>query len=212
MMDYISSLEGMKNIAIELPTSFNIVETVSDVHQAKGYRAYPNLIKGEGFFIAVFQKQSSSGAYAINASHGLMDSTKNEKEIVSNYFTLPLGKYLITHQQNLIALSEAWKEQLQIIASHLYIKKMGMTIGAIKGKDLIPSHDLAMSDWSALPYEIAEVDLETALQYLRRADITIEGKRGWVLLTYMQIGLGWVKALPNRSNNYYPNEWRILNY
>lgn len=212
MMDYISSLEGMKNIAIELPTSFKIVETVSDVHQVKGYRAYPNLIKGEGFFIAVFQKQSSSGAYAINASHGLMDSTKNEKEIVSNYFTLPLGKYLITHQQNLIALSEAWKEQLQIIASHLYIKKMGMTIGAIKGKDLIPSHDLAMSDWSALPYEKAEVDLETALQYLRRADITIEGKKGWVLLTYMQIGLGWVKALPNRSNNYYPNEWRILNY
>jgi len=89
---------------------------------------------------------------------------------------------------------------------------MGMTIGAIKGKDLIPSHDLAMSDWPALPYEIAEVDLETALQYLRRADITIEGKKGWVMLTYMQIGLGWIKALPNRSNNYYPNEWRILNY
>ena len=212
MMDFISSLEGMKNIPISIPSAFNIIETESDLHKAKGYRAYPNLIKGEGFFIAVFQKQSSNGAYAINASHGLMDSTKNDKEIVSNYFTLPLGKYLITHQQNLIALSEAWKEPLQIIASHLYIKKMGMTIGAIKGKDLIPSHDLAMSDWSALPYETAEVDLETALQYLRRADLTIENKKGWVLLKYMNIGLGWIKALPNRSNNYYPNEWRILNY
>lgn len=212
MMDYIASLDGMKNVPISIPSAFNIIETESDLHKAKGYRAYPNLIKGEGFFIAVFQKQSSNGGYAIGKTHGLVDSTKNEKEIVTHHFQIPAEKYLITHQQNLIALSETWKEQLQIIASHLYIKKMGMTIGTIKGKDLIPSHDLAMSDWSVLPYEKAEVYLETALQYLRRGDIAIEVKKGWVLLTYMQIGLGWIKALPNRSNNYYPNEWRILNY
>ena len=212
IMDYIASLDGMKNIPISIPSAFNIIETESDEHKAKGYRAYPNLIKGEGFFIAVFQKQSSNGSYAINATHGLIDSTKNEKEIVANHFQIPTHKYLITHQQNLIALSEAWKEQLQIIASHLYIKKMGMTIGAIKGKDLIPSHDLAMSCWENLPYDATEINLETALQYLRRADLTIEGKKGWVLLRYMNIGLGWIKALPNRSNNYYPNEWRILNY
>lgn len=212
MMDYIASLEGMKNIPISLPASFNIIETESDLHQAKGYRAYPNLIKGEGFFIAVFQKQHVNDGYAIHKAHGLVDAAKNEKEIVAHYFSIPSNKYIITHQQNLIALSEKWKEQLQMMASHLYIKKMGITIGAIKGKDLIPSHDLAMSDWSDLPYETAEVNLETALQYLRRADITLEGKKGWVLLTYMQIGLGWVKALPNRSNNYYPNDWRILNY
>ena len=89
---------------------------------------------------------------------------------------------------------------------------MGLTIGTIKGKDLIPSHDLAMSYWKDLPYDATEIDLETALQYLRRADLSIEGKKGWVLLKYMNIGLGWIKALPNRSNNYYPNEWRILNY
>jgi 16S rRNA C967 or C1407 C5-methylase (RsmB/RsmF family)/NOL1/NOP2/fmu family ribosome biogenesis protein len=212
MMDYIASFEGMKNIPISLPASFNIIETESDLHKAKGYRAYPNLIKGEGFFIAVFQKQHTNDGYAIHKVHGLVDATKNEKEIVANYFSIPSNKYIIAHQQNLLALSENWKEQLQMIASHLYIKKMGITIGAIKGKDLIPSHDLAMSDWSDLPYETAEVNLETALQYLRRADITLEGKKGWVLLTYMQIGLGWVKALPNRSNNYYPNDWRILNY
>ena len=212
MMDYISSLEGMKNIPISIPSDFNIIETESDLHKAKGYRAYPNLIKGEGFFIAVFQKQSFKGGYAIGKTHGLVDSTKNEKEIVTNHFQIPAEKYLITHQQNLIALSQNWKEQVQLIASHLYIKKMGLTIGCIKGKDLIPSHDLAMSYWKDLPYDIIEIDLETALQYLRRADLIIEGKKGWVLLKYMNIGLGWIKALPNRSNNYYPNEWRILNY
>ena len=212
MMDYIGSLEGMKNVPISIPSAFNIIETESDLHKAKGYRAYPNLIKGEGFFIAVFQKQSSNGGYAIGKTNGLVDSTKNEKEIVSHHFQIPAEKYLITHQQNLIALSQNWKDYVQLIASHLYIKKMGLTIGTIKGKDLIPSHDLAMSYWKDLPYDATEIDLETALQYLRRGDIAIEVKKGWVLLTYMQIGLGWIKALPNRSNNYYPNEWRILNY
>ena len=212
MMDYIGSLEGMKNIPISIPSAFNIIETESDLHKAKGYRAYPNLIKGEGFFIAVFQKQSSNGGYAIGKTNGLVDSTKNEKEIVSHHFQIPAEKYLITHQQNLIALSQNWKDYVQLIASHLYIKKMGLTIGTIKGKDLIPSHDLAMSYWKDLPYDATEIDLETALQYLRRGDIAIEVKKGWVLLTYMHIGLGWIKALPNRSNNYYPNEWRILNY
>jgi NOL1/NOP2/fmu family ribosome biogenesis protein len=212
MMDYIGSLEGMKNVPISIPSAFNIIETESDLHKAKGYRAYPNLIKGEGFFIAVFQKQSSNGGYAIGKTNGLVDSTKNEKEIVSHHFQIPAEKYLITHQQNLIALSQNWKDYVQLIASHLYIKKMGLTIGTIKGKDLIPSHDLAMSYWKDLPYDATEIDLETALQYLRRADLSIEGKKGWVLLKYMNIGLGWIKALPNRSNNYYPNEWRILNY
>jgi len=212
IMDYIASLEGMKNVPISIPSSFNIVETESDLHHAKGYRAYPNLIKGEGFFIAVFQKEFSNGGYAISKEHHLLPATKIEKELVANIFTLPEEKYLISHQQNLMALNAHWKESLEIISSQLYIKKIGLNIGTVKGKDLIPSHDLAMSTWSSKPYNTFEIDLETALQFLRRADLHIEGVKGWVLLTYMNIGLGWIKALPNRSNNYYPNEWRILNY
>ena len=69
-----------------------------------------------------------------------------------------------------------------------------------------------MSDWSNLPYQSTEVDLVTALQYLRRADMHLPEGKGWHVLTYLNIRLGWVKLLPNRSNNYYPNEWRILNY
>ena len=212
IMDYIASLEGMKNIPFTMPVAFNIIETESDIHKAKGYRAYPNLIKGEGFFITVFQKQISNGTYTVGKDHGLVASTKNETAIIADHFSIPTNKYLITHQQNLIAVSANWREHVQMIASHLYIKKLGLTIGAIKGKDLIPSHDLAMSDWDKLPYGKHEIDVENALQYLRRADLHIEGEKGWVLLTYMNIGIGWVKVLPNRSNNYYPNEWRILNY
>jgi NOL1/NOP2/fmu family ribosome biogenesis protein len=87
-----------------------------------------------------------------------------------------------------------------------------MTIGELKGKDLIPDHALAMSHWENLPFGKVEVDLELALQYLRRADIHLEGPKGWAGVYYEQILLGWAKLLPNRTNNYYPTNWRILKY
>ena len=89
---------------------------------------------------------------------------------------------------------------------------MGLSLGEIKGKDFIPSHALAMSNWANLPFGSIEVEEETALQYLRRADLNLPGGKGWQAIVYNNIRLGWIKLLPNRSNNYYPNEWRILKY
>jgi len=83
-------------------------------------------------------------------------------------------------------------------------------LGAVKGKDFIPSHEMAVS---ILPHEsIAAValDKEQALQYLRRQEFTVTATKGWQLVTYCGLSLGWIKVLPNRINNYYPNEWRIL--
>jgi NOL1/NOP2/fmu family ribosome biogenesis protein len=41
---------------------------------------------------------------------------------------------------------------------------------------------------------------------------TIEVKNtelGWILARFEGHNLGWLKVLKNRSNNYYPKEWRI---
>ena len=87
-----------------------------------------------------------------------------------------------------------------------------MELGTVKGNDFIPAHALAMSYWSNLPFKKLEVDILTALNYLRRAPLHLSEDKGWYLITYLGIGIGWAKLLPNRVNNYYPNEWRILNY
>ena len=34
--------------------------------------------------------------------------------------------------------------------------------------------------------------------------------RGWAIVQYEGMNLGWIKLLGNRTNNYYPREWRIL--
>ena len=83
----------------------------------------------------------------------------------------------------------------------------------MKGKDLIPDHALAMCS-SLLcreAFATEEISYKQAITYLRKEAITlpVTAPRGYVLLTYQHIPLGFVKNIGNRANNLYPQEWRI---
>ncbi|MFM6994023.1 MAG: methyltransferase RsmF C-terminal domain-like protein [Sediminibacterium sp.] len=212
IMDYIASIEGMQSVAIQVPSSTQIVTTISPIRQAHGYRFYPDKIKGEGFFIAVFQKQKAD--YTSQFSTPFQFATLSKKELASlnAIYALPEQFVCIQHQEEIMALPQHCYADLQTIRAHLYVKKMGMRIGSLKGADLVPAHDLVMSQWSEMPYADISVELPEALQFLRRADFQLNGPKGWHSISYMNCRLGWVKILPNRLNNYYPNTWRILNY
>jgi 16S rRNA C967 or C1407 C5-methylase (RsmB/RsmF family)/NOL1/NOP2/fmu family ribosome biogenesis protein len=212
MMDIIAQFPGMVNVSLPIPSEWNIVACNSPEKSAQGFRFYPDQVRGEGFFIAVFKKEGVTQNDIGHDSFKLTPLSKNELNILSSFFELPLPYKYIMHQNTIIAIPALFESVILSLLSHLYIKKMGLALGEIKGKDFIPAHALAMSYWSQLPYKTLEVNLETALNYLRRASIQLEGSAGWNLITYQNHRLGWAKLLPNRVNNYYPNEWRILNY
>lgn len=69
------------------------------------------------------------------------------------------------------------------------------------------------TDFDLNKYPVAEVELETALQYLRHQAITLalDAPRGLMGIAYKGIPLGMAKNLGNRANNMYPKEWRIRN-
>ena len=212
ILDKIAAIEGIKTIDLNIDSSWGIIQSESPLHNAIGYRFYPDKIKGEGFFLAVFKKETASNYAYYDSNFETTAITKKEAEILNTHFTLPDNYYYINHQENIIALAIEFKDAYNTLLKNLYVKKMGLAIGTLKGADLIPAHALAMSTWGHLPFASMEVDEATALQYLRRADLNLPGGKGWHALQYKNIRLGWAKLLPNRSNNYYPNEWRILNY
>ena len=212
IMDYIATLPGMKNVSFDMPSEWGVQACFSDEAHAKGFKCFPDKVKGEGFFITVFKKEGALSLNYPNDHFNYSIPSKSDLQLLNSFFKLPEDSFYLTHQSEFIAIPLKFKDAISTILSQLYVKKMGITLGAIKGKDFIPAHSLAMSQWEALPYEGQEVDLETALNYLRRTDFTLPAGKGWKWLTYLDIPLGWVKQLPNRSNNYYPNEWRILNY
>ncbi len=211
-MDCIESIPGMKNITLDVPESWGVVTTESPVTASKGYRFYPDKIKGEGFFVAVFQKQVSENGGYYASDFNFNELTKKEKGTLAAQYAISEDQLLINHQNGIIAVPHDLIMPIKAVLKNLYVKKMGVAVGTLKGLDLIPAHALAMSWNSKLPYGKLALDLPTALQYLRRADLVLDGPKGWQGICYQNIMLGWAKLLPNRTNNYYPTEWRILKY
>lgn len=94
----------------------------------------------------------------------------------------------------------------------LHVIYDGIPEGERKGKDVIPPHALALSvGFDPKSYPVVDVDLDTAINYLRRESIVLPEScpRGFVVIAYQGARLGFAKNIGNRANNLYPQEWRI---
>jgi 16S rRNA C967 or C1407 C5-methylase (RsmB/RsmF family)/NOL1/NOP2/fmu family ribosome biogenesis protein len=191
---------------VEIPTdkSWGIVKT------AFGYRFYPHLTKSEGFFCSVLRKKGGTQSVNYPKKKKINAIQSKELNFLKNYVDCS-NKQLIKINERYHLLNEAALSFLTEFEKHLYFKKAGVTIGEIKGKDLVPNQELA---WYYKQHEtITQLELtkENSLRFLRKEQFyTEENTRGLALICYKGYGLGWAKILPNRINNYFPNELRIL--
>jgi 16S rRNA C967 or C1407 C5-methylase (RsmB/RsmF family)/NOL1/NOP2/fmu family ribosome biogenesis protein len=203
----------VETLKLKVDGSWGIVESEG------GYRFYPDRVKGEGFFIAAFKKMIPDSE--INDKVKIQKSKikrKAEKilakeiEILKPYLIDANDFFFIKQNDEIIAMPAQLENDLAMIQSSLYIKKAGIKLGTLIRGELIPAHELAVSTILNSSVPRYEVDKETAMQYLRKEEIKIDtGLKGWVLLTYGQLPLGWIKVISSRINNYYPSAWRILN-
>lgn len=207
--DWLIEKMEMVSIKVEYDNSWNIVETLSINNGAFGYRFYPDLLKGEGFFIAAFKKKNNAHTPKFKETQ-LTKPNRAEIDLMNQFFLLPNSYIYFKQNDALRIIKQEWWTTLQQIAAALYIKKAGIEIGSIKGKDVIPSHELAVSTFDKSNFPQIDITKEQALQYIRRKDLSLDAPKGWCLVKYLDIYLGWIKVLPNRINNYYPAEWRIL--
>ncbi len=194
----------MEFVPLSLGENWGIIES------GRGYRFYPHLTKSEGFFCAVLRKISPAEHVHHSKKNLYQEISKSEKEIVSDF--LPEGNELVMRiNENIHAVSPAVNNFINAFGKQLYLKKAGVVVGEIKGRDLVPNHDLAICARQNVNLNKLEVDKDLALKFLRKESFVLSGKtKGFSLLTYKGLGLGWAKILPNRLNNYLPNELRIL--
>ncbi len=103
------------------------------------------------------------------------------------------------------------KNDYIFISRVLNVLHSGILLGEIKGKDFIPGIHIGLSkSLNVSSVNKLEVDYNTAINYLKRVNIFCENEKcGYLLLTYKNQPLGWMKNLGRRTNNLYPNEWRI---
>jgi 16S rRNA C967 or C1407 C5-methylase (RsmB/RsmF family)/NOL1/NOP2/fmu family ribosome biogenesis protein len=212
ILDWLCTEFNLESVRIPIYKEWGIVETESPQKKAWGYRFYPGKVKGEGLFAACLRKRESSGGLSNYKNNGQQKLPAKEMDIVKGYINNADDFYFFKVNEDWLAINREHKESLNILHRHLYIKKSGVRIGKLAGNDLIPDHELALS--LAINKDAVlstELTREQAIQYLRRDNIDMEitGK-GWSLMTYDGLALGWAKLLPNRINNYYPKEIRIM--
>jgi NOL1/NOP2/fmu family ribosome biogenesis protein len=122
------------------------------------------------------------------------------------------GNFNISIDENKIkALPLSKTNEIEFLQKKLKCMFSGILLAEQKGKDFIPSINLALSkQLDITKFVTVEVDLKTALLFLQKEAIVLpETDKAYVLLLYQKLPIGWVKNLGSRCNNMYPQEWRI---
>ena len=213
ILDWLCAEFELESIRIPVEADWGIVESQSTQKQAWGYRFYPDKVKGEGLFAACLQKKESSGDVPPVKDKEHQKANFKEIDQVKPYINNAADFFFFKVNDDWLAINRHHKESLAILQRYLYIKKSGIRIGKLMGKDLIPDHELALSlIVNKDQFLQTELNKDQAIQYLRRENITDldVSDKGWSLMNFEGHALGWAKLLPNRINNYYPKEIRIL--
>lgn len=215
MVDFIIKELGASSIEIEMKNDWNIQSGVDTKYHC--YRFMPHKVDGEGLFVSVVRKNGIVG------TERMVKQTKSDKkkanvknfnvDVAKNWILDENAEYEFRINNDIInAFPNKWINHLSILKSNLDLIHYGVNVAIIKGKDYIPTQSLAMSQIIYKDaFQRVEVDYNTAISFLRREAIVLENtSKGYVMITYKNRPLGFVKNLGNRANNLYPQEWRIL--
>jgi hypothetical protein len=213
---------------VEIPTdpAWNIAGDTTG-RNLPVYHFFPHRTEGEGLFLALLRKKKSEMFNDRRKLQILLDVREGNGRKRGAKSSAKPNATLLSWLENAedftfqCSVDGVWtaiptrfteiREQLANVAPLLL---GGIEIAAEKGKKLIPQHALAISiAASSSAFPRVEIARNLALAYLHREAITLpaEAPRGYVLLTYRRLPLGFANNLGNRANNLYPNEWRLRN-
>lgn len=206
--DELITRHGLQPLELNILSEWGILETRSAAG-AYGYRFFPHLAGGEGFFIACFRKPNGDAQSERKKMKLLTPVSGEHARFLKNFIGAELSFWNLADEA--VGCPAAITQAIAAVSTGLKVKKYPVHAGQFKGSDFIPHEHSAYLP--ALGHGGARADLsrEDALKFLRKQDLRLlDAPKGFVLLTYKGLGLGWAKNLGNRLNNYYPAEWRIL--
>ena len=177
-----------------------------------GYYALPSRMETEGFYFALLKKIGNE--HSPPSKLKLKDKKKKSREaVVSSSVQLPASVFSAYDQLEkngfIYGFPSAQAELAKLFLTNLAIVKWGVRIGALMKGKLVPDHELAMNNELNEGFERVELTKSEALHFLKGETFSIDSPTGWVIVTYQNLPLGWIKSMGNRFNNYYPKELRI---
>ena len=172
-----------------------------------GLQFAPGITRGEGQYVALMRKTSTSKA---------SPRSKNSKpakgvacdwvvsEMTCREVATSAGQIIKAYQSNL-------ENDIREIETALRAIRSGVAVATIKGRDRIPTADLALSQaFNREAFPQIELTRDQALRFLRCEALQLpDAPKGFLTVTFEHLPLGFVKNLGSRANNLFPQAWRL---
>lgn len=184
------------------------------------WRLWPQEIKGEGHFLAVFEKgdceEVQQGGFLKSAIRG------NVSKALKKVFYEALPEYLT--KETLEEIKER-EDRLYLIGDGLYllpeimpsidslkVLRAGLKLGDFIRGRFEASHALALSLKPSGAKTFYEADYEETLMYLKGMTVNAKEQlsKGWVLICHRGYSVGWGKCVNGVIKNHYPKGLRWM--
>ena len=170
-----------------------------------GLQFIPGTTRSEGLYIAALRKTGPRKTSAIRPE-------KIPHAAACDYVEGALTCKVRTGSGEMIkAYPEATAGEIMALEKRLGTIRSGIAVASVKGRDLVPNPALALSEVLAKKtFPCENLSAGDALKYLRLEPLLLpEAPKGFVLIVFDGVPLGFVKNLGNRTNNLFPSAWRL---
>lgn len=207
-IQWLNENHAFESIKLSISSEWGI-ETVAEKN-VYGYHFYPHKVKGEGFFLAALRKTESQPEAHFKIRKGLTPPPKKILEQLQSWTTLQVPVFF-TWNDVVYTVPKSISKETEILLDHLKFVQAGTALATMKHDKLIPEHAAALAiSLNKNNFPQLEVSEQDALRFLRKEPVDPNGaSKGFTLITYKGLPLGWANVLDTRMNNLYPAAWRI---
>ncbi|MGN0466139.1 MAG: RsmF rRNA methyltransferase first C-terminal domain-containing protein [Lachnospiraceae bacterium] len=171
-------------------------------------RIWPHKVKGEGHFVALFEKRADSPSYPVKRYTYQTSKLTNELEQFLMDSNLNLDKKRIEiHGEKVFYMPKNLPD-----IKGLRIVRAGLFLGYVKKKRFEPSQAFAMSLREGEFQNRINLSLsdENVIRYLKGETINAEGENGYALVCVENQPLGFGKLNRGILKNKYNPSWRLM--
>ena len=204
---------GADVVPVKPRFDWNLTRSLLDGFRMPVYRFIPGITRGEGLFVAVLRKKGeASQRSTFNVQRPAFNVQRSTSFNVHHWLNGDFDIFPVGDQLRALPTTPLMLQAYHAVSQSLKVLHAGITLGTLRGKDLIPHESLALAAaFNKQLFPRAELTYAQAISYLRGESLTLSPyvPHGFVAVTFHDIPLGFVKNIGTRANNLYPQEWRI---
>lgn len=188
--------------------------TVDQIELAKTARLWPQVLQGEGHFVAKLQKSATAALTDVNVKPLVPNPlSRAQEQIVTAFLSDTLVDFDLAGRTFTLFGDRLYLAPVETPdITGMKILRLGLELGTFKKNRFEPAHALAL----ALPPKafVQTYALDTAdwAKFVHgdviRPDVPLQ--KGWVVMTANGNGVGWGKFVDGQIKNFFPKGLRFV--